>query len=301
MRNFKNKHKKLTKLVSISFLIFLFSGASAQMYYNHADTAGTPNAFPFMMSGGKAVNTLIRAGELGPVPSGQQITKVYFFMAANATRTFTDLVILMAQSTITTLTSGQFYSGPYDTVYHKASVTLTSYNNKWMGIELDKPFAYDTSKSLILFVGQCASTGTSMTVRNKSYTGIRRVWSVGGCPFTPYSSGDAAVVGFGIDVSPITGGIGKISQIPEQYDLQQNYPNPFNPSTKINFSIPDAGFVSLKITDILGREVVTLVEEYKPIGTYSVEFYADDLPSGVYFYTLRVNDFSLTKKMLLLK
>lgn len=298
MKNIKNHY--LLYLILIVFIYFS-PDIFAQMYYNHADTTGTANAFPFMMSGGKAVNTLIRSGEMGPVPSGQQITKVYFFMAANATRTFTDLIILMAQSTITTFSTGHFYEGPYDTVYYRASVTLTSINNRWMGIELDKPFAYDTSQSLILFVGQCASTGTSMTVRNKTYSGIRRVWSVGGCPFVPYNSGDGAVVGFGIDVAPLTGGIGNITEIPKDYILEQNYPNPFNPTTKINYSISKSGFVTLKVTDMLGREVALLVNEYKPAGYYSYEFDAENLSAGIYFYTLQVNEFTDTKKMVIVK
>ncbi len=292
-------------LLTYFFILFVFICFSpdidAQMFINHFDTTGSANAFPFMMSGGKAVNTLIRPGEMGAVPSSHQITKVYFLMAANATRTFTDLIILMAQSTITTFTTGHFYEGPYDTVYYRSSVTLTSYNNRWMGIDLDRPFIYDTSKSLILFVGQCASTGGSMTVRNKSFTGIRRVWSVGGCPFVAYNSGDALVVGFGIDVVPLTGGIGKITEVPQYYQLEQNYPNPFNPTTRINFSIQETGFVTLKVFDLLGKEVAILVNENKSPGYYSLEFDASNLSGGVYFYTIQVNGFSDTKKMLLVK
>jgi len=85
------------------------------------------------------------------------------------------------------------------------------------------------------------------------------------------------------------------------YCLSNNFPNPFNPSTKIEFRIADYGFVSLKVYDVLGNEIATLVNEEKPVGSYEVEFNASNLPSGVYFYTLRSNNFMATKKLALLK
>ncbi len=92
---------------------------------------------------------------------------------------------------------------------------------------------------------------------------------------------------------------------PETFALYQNYPNPFNPTTKIKFSVP-AGVgtrrgVSLRVFDILGREVATLVNEEKPAGDYEVEFKASHLPSGIYFYKLSVGDFVETKKMILIR
>jgi hypothetical protein len=88
---------------------------------------------------------------------------------------------------------------------------------------------------------------------------------------------------------------------PEEFKLYQNYPNPFNPFTTINYQIPKAGFVSLKLYDVLGREITTLVNEEKPAAKYDIEFKADNLGSGVYFYQLRAGDFVQTKKMLLIR
>jgi photosystem II stability/assembly factor-like uncharacterized protein len=85
------------------------------------------------------------------------------------------------------------------------------------------------------------------------------------------------------------------------YLLLQNYPNPFNPTTKIRFSILHSSNVILKVFDILGREVATLVNEEKPAREYEVEFNAANLPSGIYFYQLNAGNFSETKKMVLLK
>jgi len=89
--------------------------------------------------------------------------------------------------------------------------------------------------------------------------------------------------------------------IPDHYYLEQNYPNPFNPVTTIKYRIPEEGTVTLKIYDLLGREVKTLVNEQKAAGRYEVEFDADDLASGVYIYRLQVNDYASSKKMILMK
>jgi len=90
------------------------------------------------------------------------------------------------------------------------------------------------------------------------------------------------------------------------YELKQNYPNPFNPTTTIKYQIPERGFVVLKVYDVLGNEVATLVNEEKPTGSYQIEFNSrglihQTLPSGIYFYQLRAGDFVETKKMLLIK
>lgn len=98
-----------------------------------------------------------------------------------------------------------------------------------------------------------------------------------------------------------TAGVNSESEIPENYYLMQNYPNPFNPGTKISYSIPEITFVTLKVYDVLGNEIATLVNEEKTIGSYDVDFVATSLPSGIYFYKLTTNNFSETKKMILMK
>ncbi|MBK9099654.1 MAG: T9SS type A sorting domain-containing protein [bacterium] len=85
------------------------------------------------------------------------------------------------------------------------------------------------------------------------------------------------------------------------FNLMQNYPNPFNPSTVISYQLSVSGDVTLKVFDILGNEVATLVNELKPAGNYEVEFDASSLTSGVYFYKLQAGTFVDTKKMVLLK
>lgn len=89
--------------------------------------------------------------------------------------------------------------------------------------------------------------------------------------------------------------------LPQFLYLYQNYPNPFNPSTKISYSITEQSIVTLKVFDVLGREVETLFNKEQPEGNYEVEFYASKLTSGIYFYRIQTGDFVETKKMILMK
>ncbi len=117
-------------------------------------------------------------------------------------------------------------------------------------------------------------------------------------------------------VDSIDGGMGEVSQIisgetstavvgsnnqPKGFALEQNYPNPFNPTSTIRYSIPKQSFVTLKVYNILGQEVATLVNAVRKAGSYSIVFNASTIPSGVYVYTLATDEFISTKKMTLIK
>ena len=122
---------------------------------------------------------------------------------------------------------------------------------------------------------------------------------VGGGPtglYSDYIGIDALYIG-----RNTTGIIGHNENIPANFSLDQNYPNPFNPSTNFTFALPKSGNVKLAVYDVLGNEVETVVNEYKQAGTYTVNFNASKLSSGVYFYTLKSGDFTATKKMTLVK
>jgi hypothetical protein len=112
-------------------------------------------------------------------------------------------------------------------------------------------------------------------------SGPTNVWASGGCTGT--------VTGIGGNTTPVS------------YKLEQNYPNPFNPVTKISYALPVQGLVTLRVYDVLGKEVATLVNETKNAGSYTVEFNASNLSSGVYFYKLESNTFSDIKKLMLIK
>ncbi|MBK9332308.1 MAG: T9SS type A sorting domain-containing protein [Ignavibacteria bacterium] len=96
------------------------------------------------------------------------------------------------------------------------------------------------------------------------------------------------------------------TEVPVNHLLSQNYPNPFNPVTKINYSVAQnfsngKENVTMKVFDISGKEIATLINESKPAGNYSVEFDGTDLPSGVYYYSLAIGDYKETKSMILIK
>jgi hypothetical protein len=94
---------------------------------------------------------------------------------------------------------------------------------------------------------------------------------------------------------------GKGSDVPGEFALLQNFPNPFNPKTVINYQLPVNSYVALKVFDLLGREVATLVNEKKDVGRYSMQWDAGRCASGIYFYALQAGEFRETKKMILMK
>ena len=105
----------------------------------------------------------------------------------------------------------------------------------------------------------------------------------------------------GVEFGEMVNSIREIKNELTGFNLHQNFPNPFNPSTRINYQISELSFVMIKVYDVLGNEVKTLLREEKPIGGYEVEFNATGLPSGIYFYRIQAGDFSETKKMVLLR
>jgi hypothetical protein len=165
--------------------------------------------------------------------------------------------------------------------------------------------ARDASSPEVMFAAsdrgiyQSVDAGASWRMYNNTLPTLKFV----GLKKDPYSndlyvatqdSGIYRVFGLAVDVA-------KEPQLPKQCVLEQNYPNPFNPSTGIRFEISESRLVTLKVYDLLGRELATLVNERKPAGRYSVNWNATGLSSGVYFYRMRAGDFVETKKLLLLR
>lgn len=107
-----------------------------------------------------------------------------------------------------------------------------------------------------------------------------------------------------VDLVSVTGLVGihqNGTEVPASYSLNQNYPNPFNPVTNIKFGLPKAGFVNMTVYDINGQAVSQVVNGYYGAGNYTVDFDASKLSSGIYFYTIKSNEFAETKKMILVK
>ena len=160
----------------------------------------------------------------------------------------------------------------------------------------DVPLPANNVDNWIPLSGSPALTGTSFS--NPNLAGFENVSFRGAFGTSNWTS-------FWTQFNPQNYNVIGISQlssaVPDKFTLNQNYPNPFNPSTKINFALSKSGFVSLKIFDVTGKEVADMVNQNLNTGTYEFNFNAAGLTSGVYFYTLKANNISDTKKMLLLK
>jgi hypothetical protein len=148
-------------------------------------------------------------------------------------------------------------------------------------------------------VGQWQQTGFRVPTTSANGRLAIRYGCIDGGPLgnnTDYSGIDALRVERDLTGIHNTGG-----EVPAEYSLSQNYPNPFNPVTNIAFSIPQSGFVTLKVFDVSGKESVVLVNQQMSAGSYRVDFDASSLSSGIYFYNLTSGNYSETKKMVLVK
>ena len=181
-------------------------------------------------------------------------------------------------------------SGPRDELY---SVFFTDANNGyvggWVSSEPCSGLILHTTDGGISWTRQI--NGTVGNLESIYFTDESNGWAVGGISTILHTT---------------NGGISfveeeQISTIPTEFLLSHNYPNPFNPSTKIKYSVPQSSNVVIKVYDILGNEIETLINEEKPAGNYELNWNAVNLPSGVYFYQLRAGSFVETKKMILLK
>jgi hypothetical protein len=182
--------------------------AQTPQYYNYNTGAGA-NSFPLNQPAGKLVQWLVAPGEFNQ-PLGARsglITNFYCYIATGyplGPFTYSNFNLIFYQTTISSLTSGTFFSGSADTVYKRTSVTLQAAANTWLQFVLDHPFQYDSTKSLIIQMEQCGAPGaTSYSLAHTTVSGNRRVWSVGGCPYTAYASVGTNVLNCGIDVFPI--------------------------------------------------------------------------------------------------
>ena len=176
-------------------------------------------------------------------------------------------------------------TGPQDEIYVTGNVGVSSGGTTYHGLETVR-YNSDGSSPWIAEVNQYAGIGKGLAL---------------GSDLSLYAVGMFYYSVIKYSQSNPTGVEEISSEIPVKFNLEQNYPNPFNPTTTISFSIPSSAFTSLKIYDLLGNEVATLVNEEKPIGSYEVNFNASTPSSGVYLYRLTAGSFTEMKKMILLK
>jgi len=221
---------------------------------------------------------------------------------------------------ITSIDGGTTFSAPvtigsmpgrdeywFDARHYSSGVDLIYYSDSLQG-------GAPTTSSDKLF-NTFASNGTPGTFVTPTQVNDRPMeWSARG--YIPVlieynnAGSDAAALWVGIDGANkrlyfdrfgAVVGVNNENSIPEKFTLSQNYPNPFNPNTKIDFSIPKNSLVTIKVYDVLGKEVAILVNKDFVVGSYTVDFNANSLTSGVYFYTISAGDFTETKKLVLVK
>ncbi|MEI7483100.1 MAG: T9SS type A sorting domain-containing protein [Ignavibacteriota bacterium] len=228
------------------------------------------------------------------------ITGIGFKVFSVAPQIMNGFNIRFQTTTQTSLTG--FVNSGWQTVY---SGTYAVQDTGWQFINFQNPnFWYQQNTNLLV---EICFHNTSYTEYSYVYAtqAIGMTWgyymdNIPGCTMTGGSMQTKRpnIIFF---INPIVGANGNSNNIPDKYILYQNYPNPFNPVTKINYNIPKNGFVSLRVYDMLGREIRTLVNEEKPAGSYSVDFNATEFSTGVYFYKLESKEFTDVKRMLLIK
>jgi hypothetical protein len=186
--------------------------------------------------------------------------------------------------------------GQKDTLYSVLYDSVSSYDT----LTFDWAYAvYLSTFSDSLTVNISVDGGNTFTnIFDKGGYGMATALSTT-LPFVPYSSAQWKT--FKYALSQVIPQEGPQNIIPKEFELGQNYPNPFNPSTTISYKIPRDVFVSIKVYDVSGRVVATLVNETRKAGVYNTAFTAGNLSSGIYFYVLKAGDFLQAKKLVLLK
>jgi len=192
--------------------------------------------------------------------------------------------------------NGQWTNFSLDTYTHDVSGhLLTSFleqwaNGQWSNDWLDTR-AYDANGNLVSF--------TSVSWQDSAWVPSNDDVGVPNGPFDEHYFGYNVKITY--KLTNVTGISTNKSNVPTSFSLEQNYPNPFNPTTTISFSLPSKSFVSLKVFDITGREVATIVSEEMSSGTYSRLWNAANVSSGIYFYRIQTGSYTQTKKLALLK
>jgi hypothetical protein len=227
------------------------------------------------------------------------ISSIGFNVISNSSQAMNGFTVKMQNTSATTLT-GYVESNWTTNLSGTYSVTGTG----WQYVDLTTPFYWDGISNLLIEICYDNTSYTSYSPVYATST-ASKTWGY----YTDNSTGCTMTGGATQSIRPnislVMAGITNVQNIsgniPNKYALSQNYPNPFNPVSRINFDIPKQGLVMMKVYDILGREVKTLVNEIKSPGRYSVDFNGTELSSGVYFYKLECNGFTDIKRMVLIK
>jgi hypothetical protein len=189
------------------------------------------------------------------------------------------------------------YIIPVELTSFTASVIGTNVNLNWTtasetnnnGFEIEKSLVGEINWEKIAFV-----PGFGTTTEAKTYSFSEENVSTGVYKYRLKQTDFDGTFEYSNEIEVVV-------TAPVEYALKQNYPNPFNPATQIKFSIPEAGFVKMEVYNLVGEKVATLINKEMNSGYHTIDFNAEDISSGVYVYTLSVNDFVTSKKMILMK
>jgi len=279
----------------------VYSSAEIQLGFGNLTAS-----YPFRtFSMDARTDMLFLASEISPLWGNAQgrITGIGFNVLNASPQVMTDLTIKIEHTTANTLTG--FSNSGWTTFWNG---TMALQGTGWQYFNYQTPFIWDGINNIIIEV--CYNnTSVNMNSAVEATTKAGMTWHqyadlTNGSGCNDLNAG--ATQNNRPNIKLILNSVLSVNEtgntIPDKFSLSQNYPNPFNPTTKISFQLPVAGFSSLKIFDILGREMKTLVNEFKQAGYYNVDFNASDFPSGVYFYQLSVDNEKIAiKKMLYIK
>jgi len=201
--------------------------------------------------------------------------------------------------------AGTQFSGLYNTLNNGTNWTQVSATLGAINSLVNQETYYFAGRDLNAGVWLSSNGGSTWVERNQGFPGVPSVMAV--C----YHNGFMFAAAYGLSIwrrgySEIiapTSVYNVSNEVPDKFSLSQNYPNPFNPSTRINYELKITNYVTLKVFDLQGKEVASLVNERQSAGSYAVDFNTSDfsLPSGIYFYTLNAGEFTETRKMILIK
>jgi hypothetical protein len=227
------------------------------------------------------------------------IIRIGYNIATIAPQIMNGFTIKMQNYNLSTLTG--FVQSGWTTVY---TGTYTVANTGVQYIDLQTPFYFDGVSNLLVEVcfdnTSYTASSTVLATAAPNMTWMQQLDNSAGCSMTAGSvqaNRPNLCLKMNLSVSSISGN----PDVPGKFSLSQNYPNPFNPTTKIEYGIPKSGLVTIRIFDVLGRAVSTLVNEHKNPGYYSIDFNASDLSSGVYYYKLESGSFTDVKRLTIIK
>ena len=279
-----------------------FSYTIESVNYACIGTGTTPTSYPFYtLYEDSRTQILFNASEI--VTSGGSaglISKLGFNYLTVGSPEMSSFSIKM--QTVTASTISTWTTTGWTEVYTSSSFTPPGTGIQY--INLANPYYWNGTGNLLIEV--CfdnTSWSANSTVAGTSQTGTvvhHHVDGGSGCTVTSTSTAATRPnICLGINTATSIGN--NQTGLPNAYSLSQNYPNPFNPVTKINFAIPRNSFVTLKVYDMLGKEIANLFNGSKEAGYYTVDFSGTDLSTGVYYYRLESEGFVDVKKMILIK